>query len=333
MSDLRHDPINDQWIAVARNRINRPMEFVPTEQIRQQIICPFCQGNEEETPEAIANYSAEGILNDEADWADWLVRVIPNKYPSYSCPDSELTLHHSNGTGIHRSSQMNGVQELIIPSPRHISSLSELTNQEMSMTIRACQDRIGATKQMAGIEHAMLFMNCRHAAGASLAHIHLQLIGSPIVSRHLQGRIERDQANRNQNGCSLIESLMNWEIEQNERVIALTDNFCVVCPFASRFAFQVRIMPRDPNMSFLDISPAMGEELADHCKTLVMRLESQIDQPAYNWLLQLDPFEAPHCNWYVELLPRLTRGAGFEMGTDIWVNPVTPEIAARRLRE
>ncbi|MDG1874793.1 MAG: hypothetical protein P8J27_12840 [Mariniblastus sp.] len=333
MSDLRHDPINDQWIAIARNRINRPMEFVPVEQIRRQIICPFCKGNEEETPAAIATYGVRGLLNDKAELADWIVRVIPNKYPSYSSSESEPEVRHPLETGIHCSNQMNGVQELVIPSPRHVSSLSELTAVEISKTVQACQDRVAALRLMAGIEHAMLFMNCRHAAGASLGHIHLQLIGSPIASRHLQERVDRDAANRKEHGCSLIESLMNWEIKQGERVIALTENFCVVCPFASRFAFQARIIPRQSDLSFLDLNSAMCRELGNHCKSLVERLESQVDHPAYNLLLQLDPFQAPHSNWYFELMPRLTRSAGFEIGTDIWVNPVSPEVAARRLRE
>jgi len=342
MSDLRHDPINDQWVAIAKNRIGRPTEFAPAEQLRQQIICPFCKGNEDETPTAILGYRTDGNLMGEQDDSDsWLVRVVPNKYPSFSnfiangSEDKSSSANNSKPpaeTGPHQACQHHGIQELIIPSSRHITSVSELTDDELQLTLKAAQTRIADLKKMDGIEHAMLFMNCRLAAGASLGHIHLQLIGSPVISRHLKSRVDRDDANRREHGCSLINTLVNWEIEQGDRIVALTDNFCVVCPFASRFAFQVRIIPRDPRIGFLEMESSLQTELAAHIKNLVTKFESQIEKPAYNLLLHLDPFKSDQGCWYIELLPRLTRGAGYELGTDVWVNPISPEFAARRLR-
>lgn len=336
MSDLRHDPINDQWVAVAKNRRDRPMEFVPLEQLRQQIICPFCKGNEDETPEALSSYDELGNQKSkDDDVSDWTVRVVTNKFPSFSNPDSTVSAPEVKGSAIHKCSRHHGVQELIIPSPRHINSICELTQQELVVTWKVAQERISELKEMDGIEHAMLFMNCRSEAGASLGHIHFQLIGSPVISHHLQSRVQRDLANREEHGCSIIESLMKWEIEQKERVVELTDRFCVVCPFASRFAFQVRIIPRDMKVDFLKMDVQSLTELSTLCRNLVEKLESQHDRPAYNMLLHLDPFksqEAQETNWYIELVPRLTKGAGYELGTDIWVNPVPPESAARRLR-
>lgn len=333
MSDLRHDPINDQWVAIAKNRRDRPMEFIPLEQMRQRIICPFCKGNEEETPTALSNYDENSQpMNLDDDMSSWTVRVVPNKYPSFSSPLNRIEAPDLNGSTLHKCSQLDGVQELIIPSPRHVTSISELTQKELQATWKAAQDRIAYLKAADGIEHAMLFMNCRLEAGASLGHVHFQLIGSPVISRHLQSRVDRDDSHRSERGCSLIETLTCWEIEQKERVIELTDRFCVVCPFASRFAFQVRIVPRDLTTAFCDIDAEARAELADHCQNLVERFESQIESPAYNLLLHIDPFKTGQPGWYLELLPRLTKGAGFELGTDIWVNPVPPESAARRLR-
>ncbi len=332
MSDLRHDPINDQWVAIAKNRIQRPMEFVPIEQRRQQLLCPFCKGNEEQTPAAIAHYDENGTpLSDPK---AWMVRVVPNKYPSFSRNGSAShpAVSGAGQSEICESNSGYGVQELIIPSPRHITSISELNDQELRLALKVAQDRIADLNSMDGVKHAMLFMNCRFAAGASLGHIHMQLIGSPVVSSHLQNRFDRDQSHRQKHGCSLIESLMNWEIEQSERIVTLTDAFCVVCPFASRSPFQVRIIPRDTRSGYLDLDSQGLAELAQHCRQVVTMLESQIQEPAYNLLLHLDPFAGDRSNWFVELLPRLTKGAGFELGTDIWVNPVPPESAAEQLR-
>ena len=329
MSDLRHDPINDQWVAIAKNRNQRPMEFVPMEKRHQQLLCPFCKGNEEQTPAAIAHYDENGVVQSDA--KAWTARVVPNKYPSFSLNGS---VDRSSGAGqseLCGSNSQHGVQELIIPSSRHIISISELTEAEFELALRVAQDRIKDLKSRQDVKHAMLFMNCRFAAGASLGHIHLQLIGSPVISSHLQNRVDRDLAHRQSHGCSLIESLTNWEIEQSERVVELTDSFCVVCPYASRSPFQVRFIPRS-NICFLDLQTQVLAELAAHCQKVIKSLESLIEEPAYNLLLHLDPLASDHGNWFVELLPRLTKGAGFELGTDIWVNPVPPESAAEQLR-
>ena len=328
MSDLRLDPINGQWVAIAKNRIHRPMEFVPMEQRRQQLLCPFCKGNEEQTPDAIALYDQHGSLQSNS--KSWSARVVPNKYPSFS--KNGVVEQPTGPPGICSSNTGVGVQELIIPSPRHVASISDLTDVELKLAIQVAQERISFFRSVDGIGHAMLFMNCRFAAGASLSHIHLQLIGSPVVSGHLLSRVERDQNHRQEHGCSLIESLMNWEIEQSQRVVKLTDAFCVVCPFASRCPFQVRIIPRNTATGFLDLDSDTITELASHCKDVIKQLESHVQEPAYNLLLHLDPFASEQGNWFVELLPRLTKGAGFELGTDIWVNPVPPESAAEQLR-
>lgn len=337
MSDLRHDPINDQWVSIARNRRDRPMEFVPMEQVRQQLICPFCKGNEEETPEALAAYHSDGrLLTPEDDPSVWTVRVVPNRYPSFSSSSRSTQIEPITGTqnyGPYQTNRAHGIQELIIPSSRHITSLSELTDRELSLSFQAYQDRIKQAQSVEFVKHAMLFMNCRLAAGASLGHIHTQLLGTPVIGSKLRCRVDRNDAHFKSTGRSLIESMATWEIAQEARIVDLTDNFCIVCPFASRFAFQVWIIPRVHQFDFLNCSDAERDELATHCRNLVQRFESVLDNPAYNLLFHIDPFDVSNSgHGYFELFPRLTRAAGFEWGTDIWINPVPPEAAARRLR-
>lgn len=337
MSDLRHDPINDQWVSIARNRRDRPMEFVPMEQLRQHLICPFCKGNEEETPDALAAYNAGGtLLTPDDDPASWTVRVIPNRYPSFSCHSQATGDEPDYGSqkyGPFQSNRSHGIQELIIPSSRHITSLSELTDVELALSFRAYQDRLSRARSLKYVKHGMLFMNCRLAAGASLGHIHTQLLGTPVVSRQIVSRVQRNQAHLQRNGCSMIKSLADWEIDQEARIVEVTEHFCIVCPFASRFAFQVWIIPRSGEFDYSTCSAVMRDELAMHCRSLVARLETILDNPAYNLLLHADPFGLSDNSLnYFELFPRLTSAAGFEWGTDIWVNPVTPESAARRLR-
>ncbi|MDA7887373.1 hypothetical protein N9A96_00690 [bacterium] len=337
MSDLRLDPINQQWVAIARNRRDRPMEFVPIEQLRQQMICPFCKGNEEETPSALTAYRSDGsmLLSDE-ELSNWSTRVIPNRYPSFSFRSTEGRDQPESGSqscGPFEFNHCQGIQELIIPSPRHVSSLSELTDEELKLSFRVCRDRLEHAKSLEYIQHAMLFMNCRLAAGASLGHIHYQLLGTPVLSESLISRTTRAQAYRTKNGRSMLADLADWEIAQEARIVDLTENFCVVCPFASRFAFQVWILPRSENFDFTSCDEEVRNELALHCRNIVTRYEVTLDTPAYNLLFHTEPFESSNGQiGYFELFPRLTLAAGFELGTDIWVNPVAPEAAARRLR-
>ncbi len=337
MSDLRLDPINQQWVAIARNRRDRPMEFVPMEQLRQQMICPFCKGNEEETPSALAAYRADGsiLLNNE-DLSNWSARVIPNRYPSFSFRATEDRDQPDLGNQSYGPFEFNhsqGIQELIIPSSRHVSSLSELSDRELQLSFRACRDRLEYAKSLEYIKHAMLFMNCRLAAGASLGHIHYQLLGTPVISESVTSRTHRAEAYWNENGRSMMVDLANWEIAEGARIVDSTDNFCIVCPFASRFPFQVWIIPRNEKFNFVSCDEAVRNELASHCRNIVTKYEATLDTPAYNLLFHANPFGAVNGQMnYFELFPRLTIAAGFELGTDIWVNPVTPESAARRLR-
>ena len=328
MSDLRYDPVSDHWVTIAKNRLDRPIEFIPLEQVRQQLICPFCRGNEDQTPAGIAAYLNDGRPLDEShDPASWMVRVIPNKFPSYA---DVQNIQNVNDT--YRSSSENGQQLLIIPTYRHLTSISELNEEELHVSLMACQQQIGAMKSDAGIRHAMLFMNCRSSAGASLGHIHYQLIGSPVVSGYLEGRVQRNLQSVQQHGSTLMKRILDWEISQKVRIVKLTENFCIFCPYASRFPFQIWIVPLDPRGGFVACAPAKRNELSQLCRSMVEQLEVLLDQPAYNLLLHNAPFHAAdYDHWYIELFPRLTCSAGFEWGTDIWVNPVSPEAAARRL--
>ena len=259
MSDLRHDPIYDQWVSIASNRQERPMELLPVEQMVQRITCPFCKGNEGETPSALAVYDDQGSPVSLETIGSWTVRVVPNKYPSFSSKGGCAENASPNpdpqdaDSGPFRTSSSHGIQELIIPSPRHLTSLSELSETELKVSFKSYQDRIEYAQSLAHVRHAMLFMNCRSAAGASLGHIHTQLIGSPVVSSRLQRRMERNQRHFSQHGCSSIDSLIDWEMQQRIRVVKVTENFCVVCPFASRFAFQTWIIPLKHRTDFFGV--------------------------------------------------------------------------------
>lgn len=336
MSDIRFDPVFNQWVAIARNRHDRPMEFSPVDSLQPQLLCPFCLGNEEETPEAVAVYDAQGTSGGQVDDSlRWTVRVIPNKYPIFPqrrTPESKESRNSPNHNP-YLHTDARGEQEVIVCSPRHLISLSELTDEEVLVSFQAFQDRMKNLRSLAGIEHGMLFLNCRASAGASLSHIHAQLIGSPLISDALRQRIDRFRKFSQTHQRSLLEACANWEVQQKVRMIYQSEHFHVFCPFAARTPFQVWLVPRHSWGDFSTAPREMREELARSCRWLVNRLEQLVDHPGYNLLLHQAPFSlAGDDHWFFELCPRLTRQAGYEWGTQIWVNPVSPETSAKRLK-
>jgi UDPglucose--hexose-1-phosphate uridylyltransferase len=329
MADLRFDPVTHQWVSVAENRRNRPVEFVPTEQARHQIICPFCAGNEDETPFAIAAYDRHLQPMDlDVDEAQaWSVRVIPNKFSAF-----EVTEDKVFPDGPYQNKNGVGKQELIIPTARHVGSLGEMDFEEVKRGLHVARDRIEAFSHEQPIKHAMLFMNCRMEAGASLEHVHFQLIGSPVVSSRVERRQSIAQKAFEETGQTLIAQLVEWETQQSTRVVKTSKNLTSFCPFASRLPLTVWIAPNQKSGRFADADNLL-DELAELTHDAVRRIETVLDRSAYNIMLHQASyeFEGPH-HWYVEIFPRLTRLAGYEWGTDIWINPVSPESAARRLR-
>lgn len=341
MPDFRFDPISARWVAIASNRAARPMEFVPSrETVSPDVSCPFCKGQESETPTQLEVWDHEGQRVEATESVfDWSTRVVPNKFPAFPSDapmdpfDTAVLSDLIQNFGPYDQSRRPGVQELIIPTPRHVSSFGDLKKSEAMTCLAAAQTRFSVMREKNGIEHAMLFMNCRSEAGASLAHVHLQLIGSPIVSQLMKDKVCRNQRHVQEHGQTLMQSVLNWEQQQKVRIVTETDDFCVVCPFASRVAYQTWIIPKHSFHDFASIDRKVRDDLALLTRKLLRRIDRSLDSPPYNLMLQTAPFGmAENDHWYFEIMPRLTRPAGLEWGTDIWINPVSPEDAATRLR-
>jgi UDPglucose--hexose-1-phosphate uridylyltransferase len=328
MSDLRYDPVFDLWTAIAEIRRDRPLDFLPNAQSFEQLICPFCSGNEDETPPASLLLDQQGHSLDLQTTAGWSSRVIPNKYPTYIANNHPAL----EEVGPFLRSSMAGDQELVIPSPRHVISLAELTAEEFLAGLIASQHRIASKREVSAVQHAMLFGNCRYEAGASVAHVHFQLISSPIIPSSLQARARRFQESQ-RSGAHLLEQIVAFELEQQVRVVGETDDFVMVCPFASRFSFQVWIIPRHRPKPFWEASRESLGQIGELSQRYIQRIEELLAKPAYNWMLHQLPFQsAADDYWFVEIVPRVAKTAGYEMGTDIWINPVAPETASRRLK-
>ena len=312
MSEFRHDPMSRRWVIIGGERGGRPNEFVEAATRASGLTCPFCAGHEAETPAAIATYGANGK-------GTWLVRVVPNKFPA-------VTPDQPSGFGRH---------EVIVESPRHVASLSELTDAEAQLVFTAYRDRLCQLKGERQFQYVQIFKNVGPAAGASLEHVHSQLVAVRNVPEVVQQELDSCGEFFNQQGRSLLGDMLDREVAAGERIVAQTEHFVAWCPYASRFGYETWIAPRQHRPRFEDIGAGEISELSRMARDLIGCVERATNHAAYNYFLHTQPFDMPaydHYHWHIEIVPRLTKVAGFEWGTGCFINPYSPESAAAHLR-
>jgi UDPglucose--hexose-1-phosphate uridylyltransferase len=328
MSQLRKDPLSDQWVIIAEGRENRPNEFERVPLRRVATRCPFCAGHEEDTPPPLAVYeNGNGRLTRDP----WLVRVVPNKYPAML--SSGRTSAVANGPYLQCDAV--GAHEVIIETPRHVASLSQLTEDEARLLLLAYRDRLVALQRNRDYAYALVFKNVGPEAGASLEHSHSQIMATPMVPVQIEREIASAQRLHADNRRCFFCEMIEHELSEDERVVATSEQFIAICPFASRMPYEIWVLPRRHASHFECQPDEQLAELAQFVQKAVAKLESVHQTPAYNFFLHTAPFDTSplrHYHWHIEIFPRLTITAGFEWGTGYYINPVPPEQAAAILR-
>jgi UDPglucose--hexose-1-phosphate uridylyltransferase len=275
--------------------------------------CPFCEGREGATP---PETFALGPAGRAADASGWWVRVVPNKFPAFLTSDSRA---RGQG-GLFESRPARGRQEVVIHSPRHRRSLSELGLRELQWVADAWQARAAAAREE-GFPYVQALINEGRAAGASLAHTHSQLVwleeAPPLVAQEQVAQAER--------GACVLCRILAEEQEQRIRVVDERDGLILLCPFAGRQPYELLVAPLacedDPFRS-----ESLGAALALLAEGL-RRLRVAEGAVAVNaWLHALG-------HWHIEVVPRLSALAGLELGAGYYVNTLAPESAAGLLRE
>lgn len=328
MSEYRQDPLSRHWVIVGCDRAGRPNEFIEKASRASGLNCPFCAGHEGDTPPEVAVYRANGK-------GDWLVRVVPNKYPAVTIDESPSSAAPLSAILAGGAVPGFGRHEVIIESPRHVASFGDLTDREAELVFTAYRDRLLALKAEGCYRYVQIFKNVGPAAGASLEHGHSQLVALPgvpeVVEQELAASGEYFQAH----GRSLLLDMLERETAANERIVAQTENFVAFCPYASRFPYEVSITPRQHNPRFEDAQTGELGEASRLARDIIGCIERAVGQVAYNCFLHTQPFDTPqhdHYHWHIEILPRLTKVAGFEWSTGCFINPYPPETAAAHLR-
>ncbi|HET6374385.1 MAG TPA: galactose-1-phosphate uridylyltransferase [Candidatus Polarisedimenticolia bacterium] len=340
MSELRHDPIQHRWVIIATDRSKRPTDFLPDQSaIAEGAFCPFCPGHEDKTPPEIAALRLDGS---GPNTPGWQVRVFPNKFPALMI-EGELD---RKGMGIYDRMRGVGAHEVIVESPDHQLALAEMPLEHLTEVMRLYRDRHDDLLRDPRFKYILIFKNHGATAGASLAHAHTQIIATPVTPRTVAVELESARAHHHLKERCLFCDMIDQEIDEGRRIVFLDDQFVAFAPYASRFPFEIMLAPRRHRHRLVDIEPSEAEGLARALKDVLSRLKRALRDPPYNFMFHTAPnTETTHkrahywaslafdFHWHVEILPRLTKVAGFEWGTGFYINPTAPEEAAHFLRE
>jgi UDPglucose--hexose-1-phosphate uridylyltransferase len=330
MPELRKDPIVGRWVIIAHERAKRPHDFKSEAQAESETgLCPFCEGNEDKTPPEIIAYRDR---HSRPNGPGWRIRVVPNKFPALKV-EGQL---NKRGDGIYDLMAGVGAHEVIIESPKHVVSMAALSEDNIREVLWVYRDRLVDLKRDTRLVHGMLFKNVGAAAGASLEHTHSQLIVTPIVPISVWEEMTGALEFYNYRGRCIYCDMVQQEISTEKRVVLDSPHFTAFCPYASRFPFETWILPKQHSSHYENIPKPAVDDLGSVLRQVLNKLELALDSPPYNYIVHTAPFdhqEQPHYHWHIEIIPRLTKVAGFEWGSGFYINPVPPEEAAAFLRE
>jgi len=329
LPELRRDAINGRWVIVVTDKPKGPGDFeIENQAPAEAESCPFCYGNEHMTPPEVYACRQKGGSNAPG----WDVRVIPNKFPAL---EAEGKLD-KEGFGVFDMMDGIGAHEVVIETPHHDKQLSDLSEKEIAAAIQAFKDRSLELRGDKRFRYIMVFKNQGMAAGASLAHAHTQLIALPMIPKNVNEELKGALAYYEYKERCIFCDMIVQESRDKKRVVLENENYISFCPFASRFAFESWIVPKRHFAAFDYIQSDMVTDLAHILKDILGRIDRAFDRPPYNFIIHTSPIEErirEEYHWHIEIMPKLTRIAGFEWGTGFYVNPTPPEIAAKYLRE
>ena len=328
MPELRHNILTQQWVIIATERAKRPEEFVKKNKDKKVIpsfvpTCVFCPGNEKMTPPE--TYIVPGP-------SGWKVRVSPNKFAALSYVGERTRKIQ----GISRTVSGVGIHEVIIETPDHSKTTALLTDAEVETVIQTYLNRFNFASADPRVEQVTIFKNHGEAAGTSLEHPHSQMIATPVITAQLRERLTNSLRHYDEYGECIFCRVLDVELKEGVRIVHETPHFVSLVPFASLTPFSMLIMPRRHMACFSEINDAEAADLAHNLRVTLGKLYHGLDNPDFNYVIRTAPKDntgVKYYHWYVSVIPRLTRLAGFELGSGMFINVSLPEENARFLRE
>jgi UDPglucose--hexose-1-phosphate uridylyltransferase len=337
MPELRIDPIIGRWVIIATERGKRPSDYAaqPVE-VLDPSKNPFAEGNEHLTPPEIFAFRDPRSKPNEAGWQ---VRVVPNKFPALRI-EGNL---EKEGQGMYDKMNGIGAHEVVIETPNPNLQLEQQSVEGVARVLEAYKVRMQDLLRDARFRYILIFKNFGRQAGASISHPHSQLIATPVTPKRVKEKLSGAMQYYAFKDRCIFEDVLKQEIREGVRLIYENAGFVAFCPFAARFPFEITILPRRQCAYYSEIHADEILLLADVLKVTLQKLSKALNQPQYNYIIHTAPARYAHhgywstieqdYRWHIEILPRLTLIAGFEVGTGFYINPTPPEESAKYLRE
>lgn len=330
MSEFRQDIITKEWVLIAPSRTARPSDFkkepATAENLPESVsTCIFCPGQEYNTPPQISQFPKA---------ADWLVRVVPNKFGLLDLkqPSAPRGNFYVKLPGI-------GSHEVVI-TRFHNQPVALQSAEQVDMLLRVYADRLKELSEHESVRYVHIIQNHGKLGGASLVHPHSQIFAMPFLGPHVAEELRGSHHHYNLFDKCIYCELLEHERAGKTRVVLETESFLAFCPFESKMPYQMRILPKRHEANFHNITASERQELAGVLKAALSKLYYKLNNPAYNYYIHTMPFSrSSHIrhnekayHWHLVIMPRINIWAGLELGTEIYVNVVAPEAAAEFLR-
>lgn len=319
MSQLRKDPIVGRWTIIANERARRPAAFVdPQSTITDQQQCPFCRDS---TSRVI--YESHGV------------KVTNSNTPILD----DTQPFQRRGHGLYDVCHSYGSHEIVLETPKHIANMADLSPEQIKFVFQTYALRIQTHRKNPFIEYVLAYKNYGVAAGSrNIGHSRSQIMAVPVLPMRVKDKISGAEKYFDYHERCLFCDMVSQELKNRERVIVENEHFVVIAPFASRFPFETWVLPKNHHCDFADSVNGWGDSLAGIMKDILLRFKIGLNDPAYNYMIQSSPFKnsssfKEYYHWHIEVMPRLTRVAGFERGTGFYICPIPPEMTAAFLRE
>lgn len=326
MPELRYNVITRDWVIIAKERAKRPDQFKKKGENKPlpsfDAKCPFCPGNETMTPPETL------VIPDSKSWA---VRVTPNKFAAVSAEGERVRTVQ----GIRRTVTGVGLHEVIVETPDHSKTTAQLADREVELIVQAYLNRFRAASADPRVELVTIFKNHGDAAGTSLEHPHSQMIATPVITTQVRDRLFSALNHFDEYGECIFCRVLGQELKEGTRVVLETEHFVSFVPFAALTPFSILIMPRRHMACFDAMSDAESADLAHILRRTLLKLYQGLDDPDFNYVIRTAPPDERHVkyyHWYVSIVPRLTKMAGFELGSGMFINVSLPEENAQFLR-
>ena len=340
MSTLRQDPLTGRWVIISTRRGERPNEFPLQGRDNLPLsVCPFCPGHEDQTTDEVL---ALGRPDDQpANGPGWRLRAFPNLYPALVPEPAPEAAQAAAGLPAELFATADGAgrHEVVVYSPDHMGSPASLEPDGMAELLTVLRDRAVDFARHPDVVYVSAFCNHGPEAGATLAHPHMQIIGAPAVPLLAREKTQRCAAYRHKHGRCLLCDVARAERGAGSRLIAANDQWTAFAPWASRFPWEMLFVPQRHGASFAESSDAELAALASLLVPSFRGLARFHGDPSLNMVIHsanISPDggadDDGSYHWHLEILPRLSRPAGFEVGTGYTINSVVPEDVADWLR-